>query len=398
MHEDGPSPYVGAVTFVCPMIATILHDILTPGLFMILFWVMVSALLVMIWYWLWFYTRVYRHKPNAILDDLPEVSVVICARNEDDNLVNFLPLVLQQDYPKYEVVVVNDCSLDNTEDILKEFAAKYPFLKIVTIKEDEYYQHGKKVAVMMGIKGAANEHIILTDADCQPASDQWLKRMVAGFTPGKEIVLGYGAYFRNAGLLNKLIRFDTAIIALQYLGFALAGRPYMGVGRNLAYTKTLFFKNKGFASHYHIESGDDDLFVNETATASNVSVETDLTAVTYSESKAEWKGWWRQKKRHLQTGHRYKAYHKVLLGWYAIQQWLFFAGATTLLIVQFQPYVVLGVIGFRVLFQMIILSVGLKKLGEKDLIPFIPLFELFFMIFYPVITIARKLQRKRKWN
>lgn len=331
-------------------------------------------------------------------ESYPPVSVIICARNEDDNLVAFLPAVLSQDYPEFEVVVVNDCSFDNTGDILKEFAAKHNHLKVVTIKEDEYYQHGKKVALMMGIKGATYEHLLHTDADCKPSSDQWLKKMAAHFTAGKEIVLGYGPYIKNGSMLNKLIRFDAFVIALNYFSFALARNPYMGVGRNLAYTKSLFYKNKGFASHYHIESGDDDLFVNEAATSSNTAVVLNKDAFTYSLPKKYFRDWWRQKKRHLQTGGRYKAKHKFLLAFYPFSQWLFFGCFTTLLIFKFQLYVVLGIFLFRLLAQMLIFNVTMKKFGERDLLVFVPLFEIFFLFFYPVIIISRKLQRKRRWT
>ena len=184
-----------------------------------------------------------------------------------------MPRIFEQDYPHFEVVVVNDCSWDNTSDLLKEFGLKHSNLKIVTIKEDDTYSHGKKVALMMGIKGATHEHMLLTDADCRPNSKEWLRNMMQHFTGETEIVLGYGAYEKQGGFLNKIIRYDTFMIALQYLSFALAGKTYMGIGRNLAYKKSLFFKMKGFASHYHIESGDDDLVVNEAATKQNSKIE-----------------------------------------------------------------------------------------------------------------------------
>ncbi len=194
------------------------------------------------------------------------VSVIICARNEDENLTEFLPKILTQEYPEFEVIVVNDCSWDNTETVIDEFARIFPNLKKISIKEDENYKHGKKFAVLVGIKGAKYENLVFTDADCYPSSNTWLKEMASGFTSKKEILLGYGAYIKTHGFLNKLIRFDTFTIALRYLSAGMKGKAYMGVGRNLGYKKSLFFKHKGFSSHYHINSGDDDLFVNEAAT------------------------------------------------------------------------------------------------------------------------------------
>lgn len=364
---------------------------------MLVFWLLTLGLVVQLFYYLYFFLRLARYQNPQAAEQLPPVSVVICARNEDDNLVAFLPLVLNQDYPDFEVIVVNDCSFDNTGDILKEFAERNSHLKVVTIREDEYYSHGKKVALMMGIKGARYEHLLLTDADCRPAGPRWLRNMAKHFTTETEIVLGYGPYEKRAGLLNKLIRFDAFFIALQYLSFSLARITYMGVGRNLAYRKELFFRHKGFASHYHITSGDDDLFVNEAATSTNTRVEVDADSFTLSVPEHSFKSWWRQKRRHLTTGKRYRTSHKILLSGYVLSQWLFFGCFFAALILQFQPYVVIGTLVLRLAIQMLIFKKTMDKLGEKDLLFLAPFVEIFFLFFYPAITFASIFQRKQKW-
>jgi biofilm PGA synthesis N-glycosyltransferase PgaC len=380
------------------LLSVMLATLTTFSAGMIVFWVFGLGLLIQLFYLLFYFLRVARYKKAVVSESLPSVSLIICARNEDDNLTKNLPLIFGQDYPDFEVVVVNDCSYDLTGDVLEEFSKKNPKLKVVTIKEDEYYQHGKKVAVMMGIKGAKHDCLVFTDADCRPSSDKWLRNMAAGFNPGTEIILGYGPYERAKGFLNKIIRFDAFFIALQYFSYALASVPYMGVGRNLAYRKELFYRKKGFASHYHIQSGDDDLFVNEAATKTNTRVETDAESFCYSDAKKTMKEWVFQKKRHLQTGKMYKASHKFLLGIFVLSQWMFFGCFIALLILQFQPYIVLGAFILRLSIQMLIFNFSMKRLGERDLLVFTPIMEIFLMIFYPVITIARIFQRKRKWN
>lgn len=376
----------------------VLHDILTVSPGMIVFWGLAGGMLIQVFYLLFFFTRIGTYKRKPVLEELPPVSVIICARNEDDNLVAYLPLILAQDYPEFEVVVVNDCSFDNTGDVLEEFAKKHSNLRIVTIKEDEYYQHGKKVAVMMGIKGSKHDCLVHTDADCRPSGNLWLRNMAAHFVDKNEIVLGYGPYERAKGLLNRLIRFDAFMIGMQYLSYSLAGVTYMGVGRNLAYRKELFFRKKGFASHYHIQSGDDDLFVNEAATRTNTRVEIDPESFCYSKAKTSFRDWWYQKKRHLQTGKRYRKSHKFLLGLFVFSQWIFFGCFIAALILRFQPYVVLGLFLFRFLIQMLIFNFAMKRLGERDLLVHTPLFEIFFLLFYPVITVSRIFQRKRRWS
>jgi biofilm PGA synthesis N-glycosyltransferase PgaC len=357
------------------------------------------AALIQLWHYWFVFRKVGAYKkanPNAVL---PPTSVIICAKNEDDNLPLFLPKILDQDYPDYEVIVVDDCSYDNTSDVLKEFAKKYPRLRVVTIKEDDNYQHGKKFAVMCGIKGAKYEHFLLTDADCYPASNKWLQDMMSNYTDDNtSIVLGYGAYEKSKGILNKLIRFDTFYIALQYLSLSLAGKTYMGVGRNLSYRKSLFFKNKGFASHYFLKSGDDDLFVNETATPTNTKVELDAESITYSKPKGTFKEWYHQKRRHITTYKYYKPASIRRLTLLTASQYGFWILFVLALITQIQPIAVLSVFGVRLLSQLFIFKKAMDRLNERDLLLFSPVFELFLLFIYPALSLSNTVIKENKWK
>jgi glycosyltransferase involved in cell wall biosynthesis len=368
----------------------------SPGL--IVFCVFSFALLVQLWFYLGRFSRLAFFKPKELPPNTPPATIIICARNEDDNLVQFLPSIFAQDYPEFEVVVVNDCSFDNTGDILQEFANRHSNLKIVTIKEDEYYSHGKKVALMMGIKGATHEHLLLTDADCRPASKDWLRTMMQHFQADTEIVLGYGAYEKQKGLLNKIIRFDTFMIALQYLSFALAGKTYMGTGRNLAYKKSLFFKMKGFASHYHIESGDDDLFVNEAATKKNSKVEVNLHAHTISKVKRTFRLWFRQKRRHVTTFRQYNFGSRFRLILLSFSQYAFFGCFVACLCLRFEPWIVLAMFGLRLILQIVIFNKSMTRLAEKDLLLFSPVLELILLLVYPMIPLSNLLMKRNKWK
>jgi glycosyltransferase involved in cell wall biosynthesis len=364
----------------------------------IIFIVFAIAFIIQLWFYLSVFRRVAFFKKGNVAGAAPPASIVICARNEDDNLVEFFPAVLAQDYPEYEVVVVNDCSFDNTADILEEFSKKYERLKVVTIKEDDNFSHGKKFALMVGIKGAKHEHLLLTDADCKPNGKNWLRTMMSNFDERTDIVLGYGAYEKSKGLLNKLIRFDTFYIALQYMGWSMDGKTYMGVGRNLSYRKSLFFKYKGFRSHYHIESGDDDLFINEAATAANTRVEVSPESFTTSKPKRTMSGWVRQKRRHLTTAKHYKGETKFRLGMLSFSQYLFWITFVTLLIMQVNLYVVLGLWLFRFIIQLLIFKKSMVQLEERDLFLFSPVFELFFMFFYPYLAVSGLFVKKSKWK
>jgi biofilm PGA synthesis N-glycosyltransferase PgaC len=326
------------------------------------------------------------------------VSIIICARNEDDNLTEFLPKVLVQDYPEFEVIVVNDCSIDNTENVIDEFAKIFPNLKKVTIKEDDYYKHGKKIAVMVGIKGAKYNNLLFTDADCFPANENWLKDMASGFVNKKEIVLGYGAYKKGGGFLNKLIRFDTFLIAANYLSAAIKGKAYMGVGRNLAYKKDLFYKQKGFSKHYHISSGDDDLFINQASNQENTNVVVTPNAITYSLAKINFTNWKRQKQRHLTTASHYSSNSrtKITLG-YAFQYGFHLLFLSVLI---FKTTIVAALVGFilKIIIQMIIFKKTSKKLNELDLWALSFFYEIILLIVYPIFHISKLFHKPNKWK
>ena len=201
-----------------------------------------------IFYYLYFYLRVATYRQKADKPLTPPVSVIIAARNEYDNLAANLPSILEQDYPDFEVVVVNDGSWDETELLLEEFQKRYSNLKVVKRPANEYYDAGKKLAITLGIKGAKHERLLFTDADCRPVSRKWIQAMVAQ-AEGDKLVLGYSPYEKRKGLLNRVIRSDAYLTAMNYMSFSLAGFPYMGVGRNLSYTKSTFFEVGGFRRH-----------------------------------------------------------------------------------------------------------------------------------------------------
>ncbi len=364
----------------------------------ILLGIFAFSVLLQCWFYLMVFSRLAFYKKKETVLEHPPVSVIICARNEDDNLTSFIPFVMQQNYPDFEVVVVNDCSYDNTREVLDELSKKYSNLKVVTVKEDDHFSHGKKFALMLGIKGAKNEHLLFTDADCKPASSDWIKYMMSEFRDDAEIVLGYGGYEKRSGFLNKIIRFDTYFIALQYLSYSLIGKTYMGVGRNLAYKKSLFFKMKGFASHYHIESGDDDLFVNEAATKRNSTIEVAITSHTVSNVKTTFKSWVNQKRRHITTAKHYNVSCKLRLGLLSLSQYLLLVSFITLLVFKIQVIAVISAFVFRLLLQMIIFKKSMDKLNESDLWPISFIMELVLMVVYPIIFVSNLFVKKHQWR
>jgi glycosyltransferase involved in cell wall biosynthesis len=352
-----------------------------------------------LWYYLYFFLRLVKYKPSSkeASQEYP-VSVIICERNEAENLVKNLPGILVQDYrTTHEVIVVNDNSTDESKYILEEFQRSFKNLTVIPLKQEAKGIPGKKFPLSIGIKSSKHEIVLLTDADCIPSSEHWIKKMQDGYRPGIEIVLGYGAYKKYPGLLNKLIRFETFHTALQYFSCALAGKPYMGVGRNLSYRKNSFIRNKGFSTINHIPSGDDDLFINMIADKNNTAIVIDKDAHTISEPHTSWNSWMQQKNRHYTTAKFYKSSHKFLLSLYALLQTLIYP-LTIATAIFFNWYIAVGIFALRLLVQSVIWYKCMKRLNERDLFPLFLFFDIWMfmynLFFFP--SLFRK--PSRKWD
>ena len=361
----------------------------------------------MLYHWILF-RRLAFYKKKEVNEEHEPVSVIVCARDAYEYLLDLIPAVLSQDYPEYEFVIVNDCSQDDTEEYLKDLARKNPKINLVNLTQNLNFFQGKKFPLSMGIKSAKYDLLLLTDADCVPNTNQWIREMVAAYKKDTEVVVAYGPYFERKGLLNKLIRFDTLYIAMQYLSLALAKKPYMGVGRNLSYRKSTFMKNKGFTSHYNIPSGDDDLFISQVANNKNTAVYIDAVNRVESEPKRSWASWIRQKRRHYSTGTKYKPQTNRILGFLLGSRMLYYP---TLIALFFMPhafsislgniyyYIVIGVFALiHYITQFIIYHKSAKQLGEKHLgLIFTPLYDCFFMIFTTVLGFWSTLFKPKGW-
>ncbi len=365
----------------------------------LLFYAFSAAALIQLFYYTWFFSRLafFKKKERPTQRQQP-VSVIICARDEDENLARNLPGVLVQQYPSSkEVVVINDNSVDDSKFILQELKRTFKNLQIVELTQEAKLIAGKKYPLSIGIREANHEILLLTDADCVPSSEYWIQKMQEAYGEETEIVLGYGGYHRRKGLLNKLIRFETFHTALQYLSYALAGIPYMGVGRNLSYRKDLFLRNKGFSSINHIPSGDDDLFINKLANKHNTAVVIDREAITRSIPKTTWGSWLNQKARHYTTAKYYKTLHKFLLGLYFISQFLFYPLLGLALAFSNWQWVV-GVAALKLVPQAIVLYKAMVKLDEKDLWPWFIFLDMWMFFYYLLFFPALWRRPAKNWN
>lgn len=307
----------------------------------------------------------------------PPVSVIICTRNEEHLIKENLTAILEQDYPNFEVIVVNDRSDDDTKWVLQDYQKQYNHLKVSDIKEHVLSKVGKKFGVAMGIKAAQHEHLIFTDIGCIPQSDQWLKHMAYGLKDKKEIVLGFAPMLKGKGFKNLLIRFEHHYNSINYLSYALKKKAYMGLGQNMAYLKELFYKGKGFASHIHITSGYDALFVNQHANKENTAIVIHPDAHIWKPSPVQGLGEMIYKDQRLATSNLFRSYHKRMLNFQALSGFIFFLLLiTTALIFPEQWKWIIAIYLGRLFTQYAIYYPLVRKLKIKNFITWLPLFDL----------------------
>ncbi len=326
------------------------------------------------------------------------VSVIVCAHDEEQNLRELIPALLAQDHPEFEIIIVEDRCNDGTYDYLRQLSIDNNKIKMVRVVNKPDHVSGKKFGLTLGIKAATHEWLLFTDADCRPTSNQWIRRMTEHYASNTKVVLGFSPYQKQAGWLNAFIRFESLLTGIQMISLANLGRPYMGVGRNFAYTKSLFFENKGFNSHLEIVGGDDDLFVNRQATKQNTFVSIGADAITISKPKTNWPDFLHQKLRHLSVGKRYKFSDKVILALFSgtwlltcflVVPFVFFSNVVYLIAtIIFLRWILLGLLFYR----------GSRKLGgafEPWKVPFLD----FIFAFYYLVTGLRALVVKRiQWK
>lgn len=352
---------------------------------------------------LFFYLRFFRklafYNGDVHSANRPQpVSVIICAKDEAANLAKFLPGALVQKYPTtHEVIVVNDNSTDESKYVLEAYQKEFRQLQVVELKQKARFIPGKKFPLSMGIKSSKYDVVLLTDADCVPVSEFWLDKMQSQLNNEIEIVIGYSPFQKKKGLLNKLIRWEGFLSAVQYLSYARCGLAYMGVGRNLGYKKSLFFAQKGFSAFNHLPGGDDDLFINRAATATNVAIAIDPDTFTLTMPATTWQQWRSQKERHYSTSRYYKPVHKFYLGLFAASSFLFYPAAIVSCI-YFNWEIVLAIVLFRWAVQYFILNKCAKKLQESDLAPWTPLFDIWMFFYYLIFARSVMKKPRRTWS
>lgn len=358
----------------------------------ILYALIIITCFVQIAFYAFIFSKFLSLKDETVQHDLirfQPVSVVICAKNEFQNLRSNLPLILSQDFDDFEVIVIDDGSIDNSHLLLKEFEDIYPNFLSFRIDPNDKNHPGKKQALSYGVSLAKHEHIVVTDADCRPVSKLWLQYMTAELHKDGDVILGISPYHAASGGLNAFFRLENYSIALQYINFTLSGVPFMGVGRNMAYKKSVF-DSYNIEQHWDLVSGDDDLMVNALSSEYTIKIAPHPNAFTLSDAPKSLSAWFQQKLRHYTTGYHYDLMQKIWLGYYwtsSLLLYLLFGISVILLAFQWpiHPVPLIALVGTLLLRWMITFR-SLKKLGEKKLNWSIPCLDFFYIISVWVVS------------
>ena len=352
-------------------------------------------------YYLGLYSKLYTHSKEAarvtdVNTENPPLSVIMVARDAANELQENLPFILEQDYPEFEVIVIYDRSADDCDDTLKLLEDKYSNLYHTFIPDSARYISHKKLGITMGIKASRYDWLVFTESNCQPQSNQWLKQMARNFTPATDIVLGYSNYEKASGWFNKKITFDTLLNSMRYLGMAISGHPYMGTGRNLAYRKSLYYKQKGFASHLNLQRGEDDLFINETANSHNTRVEAAPESLMRISMPKYKRIWHEEKINYAATSRLFKGAARYLMGFETCSRVLFYVAimATMIVSIVFHQWITLGIAVLlwiaRFMLQLAVFRKTGNALGEWKFGALLPVFDLL----QPMWNLGFKLQRR----
>lgn len=368
----------------------------------------VTLFTIQILYYLITYMRPYRkmqteENDHSVYEQQPPVSVIVYAKNESSNLQKFLPSLLSQNYPVFEVIVINDGSTDESDDILKRFENEHTNLYHTFIPQESKYLSRRKLSLTIGIKAAKYQHLLFTEANCQPMSKDWVSTMVRNYTDKTDIVLGFCAYRFYKGFFHKLVSYDNLMTGLQYISSALKNHPFSGNGRNLSYRKDLFFEHKGYSKSLSLHAGDDDLFVNEAANSQNTKVEYSKNSITEMAQVERFAVWKEMKVSRAATQRHYKGGQLTYYRLEKVTSLLFLLAVICSIAIDIfgNPMVpLIAVFLYILLFtcKAIVLSKSAKMLRQKLLVGWLPLLEIVHLLISFYVHIYRFFRGKKDYT
>lgn len=350
---------------------------------------------IQILYYLTFSLFLFKQKKEIKIAEQVPVSVIIFAKNSASELQNKLSFVLKQNYPTFEVVLINNVSIDNTSEILEDYKEKHANIKIIDVENTEAFWASKKYALTLGIKAAKYNHLLFTEANAKPVSEFWISEMIHKFTTTKSIILGYSKYKKEGSLTNIFIRFVNLLTAIKCFTFAKSGTPFMGFKANLAYNKSDFFKVNGFINHLKINNGETDLFLKDAATKQNITYTIEKDSFIEIENPKSFKSWLSEYRENSLLMKNYKLKHRFLLSFFNLSKLIFYVLTIFLFFFYSWKTIVPFVLSYF-LVQYVVIGLSAKKLKEPYLIFLLPFLEISLLLIQISIFIANFISKPNR--
>mgnify|MGYP001159938217 CR=1 FL=1 len=364
-----------------------------------LFYIFLVATVIQLLYHVLIFIRIWFYKESEHVNYKP-VSVIVSSKNQLDDLRSNLIYFLDQEYPEFEVIVINDASSDGTDDYLEELQKKYDYLKVVTntIQENDRFNKGRKFGITLAIKSATHDNLLFSDADSYPSSNQWIKKMQAYFSSKNQIILAHSRLEKRKGLLNRLLRYESLYEGLLSFSSALCGFPLLAQPRNLGYNRQLFFSINGFFSHLNLSRGEAKLFVDEASNSRNTAVCLSAEAMTLSNKQKSYLEWFYHKRSYFHLAKRLRFSSLMILGMNFFSQLSFWMLIPVLLIYQINTQLVLLAFSLRFCMQYIVYWKMCKFTNEYGLLWFLPFYEISLMLIHLILSLSTFIKKVHDWD
>ena len=328
-----------------------------------------------------------------VAQTIPKISLVVCAHNEKSNLLELVSILLNQSYSNYEILVILDRCNDGSQESIDPFKSEQ--LSILAIDEPPENFHPKKFGITEAIKAANGEWILLTDADCRPAKN-WIAEMSTGMHQSTNVVIGLSPYRKASGLLNELIQYESFQTAFQFAGALALDRPYMGLGRNLAYRKSGFNEIGGFGFHRQIMGGDDDLLVQALFKKENYKLILSEESRVESIPKTDWSAYFRQKTRHFSVG----KFYPIGVRKRETMRWIFHLFFWILSFISMYINLAFGlsILILTLLVKGLSINIAAQRIGKRFNPVWLPFVDLLYVVILPLISLKSLLSKNIAWK
>lgn len=362
----------------------------------IVFYFFVACLAIQLIYYIFFLSILLNNKKEKEYD-LKPISVILYVKNSELYLEKNIDYFINQKYPKFEILLVNNASSDNTDIILEKLSEKHKSLRIINVENNESFWGNKKYTYTLAIKAAKYEHLIFSEIDCKPVSENWIHEINKSFSSKKTIILGYKRLLKTSSLFNLIIRFDNLLESIKSFSFTKINSPYSADSRNYAFTKKDFYRVNGFINHIKIKNGKEDLFVKDAKQKYNSAYTLSDESFVESSKSLSFKEWFLNKKNSNLLKRHYSFKNQFLLNAFSFSKvFLYFLTIILLLIHDWK--IILIIFSSYIIFQSVITFIINRKFKETSIFYLSPILDFLLVLFQISIFISNLISKPPNWR